>query len=69
MTFLVDVLGYLYKKQQEGGRKHPPKSHIARLLGGHRLDEQSGDHRKKSKEILNPGGDLKFLIFDFETLG
>ena len=25
-------------KQQEGGPKHPPKSHIANILGGQRLD-------------------------------
>ena len=30
---------YIRKKQQEGGPKHPPKSHIANVLGGHRLDE------------------------------
>ena len=28
-----------YLKKQEGGPKHPPKSHIANVLGGHRLDE------------------------------
>ena len=31
--------GPLYKKQQEGGPKHPQKSHIANVLDGHRLDE------------------------------
>ena len=25
-------MGLLYKKQQEGGPKHPPKSHIANVL-------------------------------------
>ena len=25
--------------KQEGGPKHPPKSHVANVLGGHRLDE------------------------------
>ena len=36
---------------QEKGRKDrktrtPPKSHIAKVLGGHKLDEQSGRHLK-----------------------
>ena len=39
MIFFGGVWGLLYKKQQEGGPKHPPKSHIANALGGHRLDE------------------------------
>ena len=38
--FLGAVLGLLCKEQQqEGGPKHPEKSHIANVLGGHRLDE------------------------------
>ena len=36
--FLWGVLGPLYKKkQQEGGPKHPPKSLLANVLGGHRF--------------------------------
>ena len=31
--------GFYIRKQQEGGQKTPPKSHIANVLGGHRLDE------------------------------
>ena len=30
---------FIQGKQQEGGPKHPLKSHIAKVLGGHRLDE------------------------------
>ena len=37
-------------KQQEGGPKHPPKSHIANVLGGYRLDECSGG-RLSTKRI------------------
>ena len=37
--FFRGVLGLLYKKQQEGGPKHPPKSLLANVLGGYRLDE------------------------------
>ena len=38
--FLRGVHWAIYiRKQQEGGPKHPPKSHIANFLGGHRLDE------------------------------
>ena len=37
--FLGGVLGLFNKKQQEEGPKPPLKSHIANVLGGHRLDE------------------------------
>ena len=37
--FLEGVLGLLYRKQQEGDPEHPPKNHVANVLGGHRLDE------------------------------
>ena len=41
MTFLggVLVLAFYLGKQQEGGPKHPPKSHFANVLGGRELDE------------------------------
>ena len=41
--FLRGVLGYFCKKQQqEGGPKHPLKSHRENILGGHISDEKSG---------------------------
>ena len=46
MTFLGGVLDLLSKKSQERGPEHPSKSYIGNVLGGHRLDEQSGGHLK-----------------------
>ena len=42
--FLGGALGHLYKKHnwkeaQTHTHRHTPKSHIANVLGGHRLDE------------------------------
>ena len=34
-----EAIESLLKEQQEGGPKHPPKSHMGNVLGGHRLDE------------------------------
>ena len=40
MTFLGGVFGpFLQEKEQEAAPKHPLKSHIDHILGGHRLDE------------------------------
>ena len=36
--FFGGVLGLFLEKQQEGGPKYPPKSYMANVLGGHRLD-------------------------------
>ena len=42
------------EKQQAGGPKHPPKSHIAHVLGGHRLDESSGGRLISLAPISGP---------------
>ena len=42
MTFLGGALGDLYRKTTGRRPKTPPKSHIANVLCGHRLDESSG---------------------------
>ena len=40
MTFVGGVLGpFTQEKEQEAGQKHPKKSHIDHIFGGHRLDE------------------------------
>ena len=48
-------------KQQEGGPKHPPKSHIANVLGGHGLDEQSGRHLVLGEGVKSARGETATL--------
>ena len=50
-------MGLLYKKTTGRRPTTPPKSHIANVLGGHRLDEQSGG--RLLSQMLNKAENLR----------